>query len=49
MPKLPTFDSLMDPLIQALRQLGGSGSIDEIHEKVVEIDNISEDIISKTA
>ena len=47
MPKLPTFDSLMNPLIQALRQLGGSGSIDEIYEKVVEIDNISEDVIAK--
>ena len=47
MPKLPTFDSLMNPLIQALRQLGGSGSIDEIYEKVVEIENISEDVIAK--
>ena len=47
MPKLPTFDSLMNPLIQALRQLGGSGSIDEIHEKVVEVENISEDVIAK--
>ena len=37
----------MNPLIQALRQLGGSGSIDEIYEKVVEIDNISEDVIAK--
>ena len=47
MPKLPTFDSLMNPLIQALQQLGGSGSIDEIYEKVVEIENISEDVIAK--
>ena len=47
MPKLPTYDSLMNPLIQALRQLGGSGSIDEIYEKVVEIENISEDVIAK--
>ena len=47
MPKLPTFDSLMNPLIQALRQLGGSGSIDEIYEKVVEIENTSEDVIAK--
>ena len=47
MPKLPTFDSLMNPLIQALRQLGGSGSIDEIYEKVVETENISEDVIAK--
>ena len=47
MPKLPTYDSLMNPLIQALRQLGGSGSIDEIYEKVVEIENTSEDVIAK--
>ena len=47
MPKLPTYDSLMNPLIQALRQLGGSGSIDEIYEQVVEIENISEDVIAK--
>ena len=47
MPKLPTYDSLMNPLIQALRQLGGSGSIDEIYEKVVEIENISADAIAK--
>ena len=47
MPTLPTFDSLMNPLIQALRQLGGSGSIDEIYEKVVEIENISEDVLAK--
>ena len=46
MPKLPAFDSLMNPLLQALRQLGGSGSIDEIYEKVVEIENISEDVIA---
>ncbi len=47
MPNLPTYDSLMNPLIQALRQLGGSGSIDEIYEQVVEIENISEDVIAK--
>ena len=49
MPKLLTYDSLMNPLIQALRQLGGSGSIDEIYEQVVEIENISERRHSKTA
>ena len=41
------FDSPMNPLIQALQQLGGSGSIDEIYEKVVEIENISEDVMAK--
>jgi len=30
--KVPTFDQLMNPLLEALRSLGGSGSIDEINE-----------------
>jgi len=47
MTKLPTFDSLMNPLLAALRQLGGSGSIDEIYEKVVEIEQIPETILEK--
>ena len=47
MNKLPTFDSLMNPLITALRQLGGSGSIDEIYKKVVELEEIPEDILAK--
>ena len=47
MSKLPTFDSLMNPLIAALRRLGGSGSVDEIYEKVIEIEQIPEEIIEK--
>ncbi len=34
--KLPTFDELMNPLLQALQMLGGSGSIEEIYAKTVE-------------
>ena len=37
----------MNPLIDALRQLGGSGSVDEIYEKVIELEQIPEDIIEK--
>jgi len=44
--QMPTFDSLMNPLLNALFALGGSGSIDEIYEKVLVIENISEDISS---
>ncbi|MBN1653126.1 MAG: restriction endonuclease [Deltaproteobacteria bacterium] len=44
---MPTFDRLMNPLIEALRRLGGSGSVDEIYEKVVEIEEISDDILAK--
>jgi restriction system protein len=46
MAKIPTFDELMNPLIKALRDLGGSGSIDEIYEKVIENLKLSEEILS---
>ncbi|MCK5542211.1 MAG: winged helix-turn-helix domain-containing protein [Desulfobacterales bacterium] len=44
--QMPTFDSLMNPLLNALFALGGSGAIDEIYEKVLELENISEEISS---
>jgi restriction system protein len=34
---IPTFDQLMNPLVQALKDLGGSGTIEEIYNKVAEI------------
>ena len=34
---LPTFDNLMNPLLQALRMLGGSGSVEEIYFKTIEL------------
>lgn len=46
MTKVPTFDHLMNPLITALRDLGGSGSIDEIYERVIQNLKFSEDILS---
>ncbi|BBP43967.1 restriction endonuclease [Thiosulfativibrio zosterae] len=46
MKTMPTFDSLMNPLLQALAELGGSGSIDEIYKKVAEIQNINDEILS---
>jgi restriction system protein len=33
---LPTFDQLMIPILESLIELGGSGSIEEINEKVYE-------------
>ena len=36
----------MNPVIQALRDLGGSGSIDEIYEKVVENLKLPDDVLS---
>lgn len=40
---LPTFDKFIKPLLQALIDLGGSGSIEEINEKVYEITNLTEE------
>ena len=33
----PTYDSMMNPLLQALRDLGGSGTIEEINSRIIEI------------
>lgn len=45
--RLPTFDELMNPLLQALRLLGGSGSIEEIYNKTVEVAQIPEDVLAQ--
>jgi restriction system protein len=44
---VPTYDNLYNPLIQALRELGGSGSVSEIEEKVAKILKLSEEDISE--
>ena len=41
--KIPTYDSMMNPLLEALRSLGGSGTIEEIDGKVAEIMNLSDE------
>lgn len=41
--KVPTFDAMMNPLLQALKELGGSGTIEEINSKTTEILNISDE------
>ncbi|HAI95971.1 MAG: restriction endonuclease [Cycloclasticus sp.] len=41
-----TFDQLMLPLMKALVNLGGSGSIDEIYEEVVELENFDEETLA---
>ncbi len=46
MTKVLTFDHLMNPLITALRDLGGSGSIDEIYERVIQNLKLSEEVLS---
>jgi len=44
--KVPTFDTLMNPLIQALKQLGGSGTIEEIEAKTAEIVGVTDEQLS---
>ena len=46
-PKMPTFDKLMNPLLLALVALGGSGSVEEIYNKVVELERFSDDVLSQ--
>jgi restriction system protein len=41
--KIPTFDALMNPVIQALKDLGGSGTIEEIDGKASEIAGLSDE------
>ncbi len=43
----PTFDDLMNPLLEALRLLGGSGSIEEIYAKTAEVTGLSEDVLTQ--
>lgn len=39
---IPTFDAMMNPLIQSLKGLGGSGTIEEINTKVAEIAGLTD-------
>lgn len=43
MAKVPTYDRLMNPTIQALKALGGSGTIEEIYNKVTELVELSDE------
>lgn len=46
MSRVPQYHQLMNPLLQALRDLGGSGSVDEIYEKVAENLRLTEDVLN---
>ena len=41
-----TSDQLMLPLIKALEELGGSGNVNEIYEKVIELKSFDEEMLS---
>ncbi|WP_308990938.1 restriction endonuclease [Mariniflexile litorale] len=43
--KVPTHDEMMIPTLEALKLLGGSGSIEEINEKVYEVAGYDEEIL----
>jgi len=40
---LPTFDQFMNPLLNAMRVLGGSGTVDEINEKCGELAKLTDE------
>jgi len=42
---VPTFDSMLLPTIQALQMLGGSGTTEEIYDKVVQILNLPNQLL----
>ena len=43
MTDVPTFDAMMNPLIHALKNLGGSGTIEEIENEVAEVMRLSDE------
>lgn len=43
--KVPTYDKMLIPTLESLRLLGGSGSIEEINEKVYEVAEFDEEIL----
>jgi len=45
--KCPAFQFFIKPTIEALSQLGGSGANSEIYRRVIQITNLSEDIIDE--
>lgn len=45
MSSLPSQRELMKPTIQAVRELGGSATIEEIYEKIVDNLNLSDAVV----
>lgn len=39
--KVPSYDTFMNPVIQALKDLGGSGTIEEINNKVIDLTHLT--------
>lgn len=47
MNTIPSYDNLMNPLLAALRLLGGSGSIEEIYTKTVESIGLPDNVLAQ--
>lgn len=43
--KIPQYNEMFNALLQALHELGGSGSIEEINNKIIELQKYSADIV----
>jgi len=44
--EIPKYSELMNPLLKALHELGGSGSIKEMDQKVAEIEGFSDEMVN---
>jgi restriction system protein len=44
---VPSHKDLFNPLLEALHDLGGSGAIDEITQKVIELEDISDEVADR--
>ncbi|WP_202966296.1 restriction endonuclease [Treponema endosymbiont of Eucomonympha sp.] len=45
--KIPQYSEMMNPLIEALHILGGSGSVEEINNKIIEMQRYTDDIVNE--
>ena len=43
---VPTYDALLIPILQGLKNLGGSGTIEEINDEVIRILNLSDEVLN---
>src|SRR4051812_2223178 len=46
MPDIPSVDSLLLPTVKALQLLGGSGTTDEIYDKVVQTPGLPDEVVA---
>ncbi len=44
MTKVPPYEQLFNPLLKAMNALGRSGSIEEIYDKVVELEQFPDEV-----